>query len=205
MNLSDKLKKAIQEAPKREWKLRPEILLCPNIPQPMHGVAPREILGRQWWDDTRKEAYKSTNYHCIACGVHKTLAKLRQWLEGHELYEINYRKGRMTYLETVPLCHCCHSYIHDGRLQMLLEAGKIHHSKFVTIIQHGDAVLYGAGLKKLTANERVELERNRQLSGKNPEWGDWRLVLNGKLYPPKHRDIHHLTAAMEDSNRRTEK
>jgi len=72
------------------WKLRPEVLLCPNVPKPMHGLAPRVVLGSAWWDETRQRAYRSTNYHCIACGVSRERAKYHQWMEGHELYSINY-------------------------------------------------------------------------------------------------------------------
>jgi hypothetical protein len=120
-----------------QWTERPEVLLCPNIPRPMHGVAPRVILGSKWWNQTRQAAYRSTNYHCLACGVPKSRARWKQWLEGHELYKVNHTKGKMIYLETVPLCFSCHNYIHDGRMSGLLEKGQISHGRFTAIIQHG--------------------------------------------------------------------
>ena len=141
----------------------------------MHGMAPRGVLGRPWWDEIRQKAYRSTSYHCVACGVHKYKAKFRQHLEGHELYEIDYLLGRMEYVETVPLCHCCHNYIHDGRLAALLDAGEITHGKYATIIQHGDRILYAAGLQK------------EVYIGEMAEWGEWRLVVNDKEYQPKFK------------------
>lgn len=160
------------------WEREPKILLSPNIPKPMHGMAPRVVLGRVWWDKTRKEAYKSTAYHCKTCGVHKFKAKGRKWLEGHELYEVDYLLGRMYYLKTVPLCHYCHNYIHSGRLAAMLEAGDIHQSKFVAIIQHGDRVLTRAGLAGKIREE---------YSGPEADWEDWRLVVEGKEYLPKFK------------------
>lgn len=168
------------------WRRRPEILLCPNVPKPMHGVAPREILGGRWWDETRQAAYRSTAFHCVACGVAKFLARFHRWLEGHELYEIDYLKGRMTYLETVSPCHLCHNYIHSGRLQALLDKGEINQAKYAAVIQHGDAVLAAAGLVKPP-----------QYDGPIAGWSRWRLVLNGKLYPPKYKTMQDWEQAFD--------
>lgn len=179
-----------QEGPegmKALWRRRPEILLCPNIPQPLHGIAPRVILGSKWWDATRKAAYRSTRYHCIACGVHKYRAKYHQWLEGHELYLTDYRKGRLTYLETVPLCHFCHNFIHDGRLMMLLRNGEIHHAKYAAILQHGRKVLDEAGLRKESRKQREEAIMEMIQNGEMAPWEEWRLVLFGKEYLPRRK------------------
>lgn len=155
----------------RKWSLRPEVLLSVNIPKPMHGTAPRAVLGQSWWDKERKAAYKSTDFHCVACGVAKHKARNRQWLEGHELYEVDYVKGTMKYLETIPLCHFCHNFIHSGRMKALLDSGKLHQAKYAAIVQHGDRVLAAAGLKRLTPYE-----------GSFAGWSSWRLVIGRKKY-----------------------
>jgi len=169
---------------KIEWELQPEILQSLQIPKPMHGLAPRVVLGTSWWNKTRKAAYASTDYHCAACGVAKHLAKSRQWLEGHELYKIDYRKGQMVYVETVPLCTYCHHFVHPGRLQWLLETGRIHQSKYVGIITHGNRVLNQAGLKRLP-----------DYTGPCAAWEKWRLVVNGKRYKPVYKSLEHWIAA----------
>lgn len=172
----------------RRWKLRPEILLCPNIPKPMHGLAPRVVLGQSWWNKTRRAAYESTNFRCQACGVHMYRARGPKWLEGHELYETDYRAGRLTYLETVPLCNYCHSYIHDGRLTWLLESGQLGAGKFAVIMQHGNRVLSGANLVRPSRAQR-EADLLRLIkSGDLAAWSDWRLVLFGAEYPPLYEN-----------------
>lgn len=157
----------------KRWKRQPEILLGPPIPLPMHGMAPRIVLGPKWWNKTRKAAYASTGWHCLACGVHKSDAPKR-WLEAHERYEVDYLLGRMTYLETVPLCHHCHNYCHPGRMRAMVDNNEMTHAKYALVIQHGDAVLKAARMKK------PETPR-----GPFAEAEDWRLVIDGVEYARK--------------------
>ena len=185
MSLTDKLKRGVASGFPKDMKPDPSILLHQNIPKPLHGVAPRTVLGLNWWNRERLACYKSTNFHCLACGVHKSRAKLRQWVEAHEQYEIDYARGIAKYVGAVPLCHCCHNFIHDGRLQALLEQGKIHHSKFVSIIQHGEEVLARAGLTRPTHAEREAVVDQLAINGKVAEWSSWRLQIGRKRFPPK--------------------
>ena len=176
MNFALDLKQALANKPEVVWKLRPEVLLLPQIPKPMHGLAPRVVLGTKWWDETRQACYKSTDYHCVACGVHKTQARGPKWLEAHERYRTDYKVCRLYYLEAVPLCHFCHNYIHQGRLQALLEKHQITQHKFVQIMQHGERVLVKAGLLR-PEHQEIDLA----------QWSKWRLVLFGKMYKPKFK------------------
>jgi len=174
-SLSDRLKRlGARDESQRSWKLRPEILLCPNVPKPLHGVAPRIVLGSTWWNKERRAAYASTDFHCTACGVSKYRALFRHWLEGHEIYRIDYALGRATYLETVPLCHACHNFIHDGRLGALLERGECTQSKYDATLRHGQNVLDSAGLARLG-----------YYAGPMAAWQDWRLVIGEAEYPPR--------------------
>lgn len=173
-DLANKLRAALNQAPPpKKWKRRPEILCLPNIPPPMYGLAPRVVLGQKWWDETRQEAYRSTDFHCIACGVHQYSARFHQWMEGHEVYDTDYLLGRLTYVETVPLCHSCHCFIHDGRLKWQLGLKEITATKYLMIMNHGRRVLKQAGIVKPPL-----------YSGPVAEWEDWRLVVFDKEYKP---------------------
>ncbi len=185
MTLSKKIKDAAKR--RRELTLRPELLLLRNIPAPMHGVNPRTILGSKWWNVERQKAYKSTGYRCLACGVTKQQAKGPKWLEGHEDYAIDYSLGTLTFLEVVPLCHYCHCYIHDGRLNAMLEQGKVTHQKYAAVIQHGDMVLAVAKLYRPIYAKRSEVVQDLLLQGRLAPWKDWRMVIGDKEYKPKFK------------------
>jgi len=96
--------------------LAPEILCHPNVPKPLHTIAPRTIMGNGWWNRIRLEVYKRYDYHCAACGVHKTRAMRFKRLEAHEFYEVDYHTGTVTVKSLEPLCNYCHMFIHSGRL-----------------------------------------------------------------------------------------
>lgn len=187
------LKSLPQEA---VWQPDPTLLLHPNIPKPLHGVAPRVVLGANWWAREKRLVYKSTNYHCQACGVFKSDALLRQWLEAHEIYDIDYRLGRATYVKAVPLCHCCHNYIHDGRLQALLKQGLVSHYKYSVIMRHGDRVLSNAGLSKERHDVREAKIAQMDVCGSVAAWSEWRMVVDGVEYPPKFPSFESWFIAM---------
>ncbi len=138
----------------------------------MHLVNPRTIMGQAWWDKQRKIAYASTDYHCAACEIHKSSALFHQWLEGHEIYEMDYPLGRMIFKEIVPLCHACHNYIHCGRMQALVDQGKMSEKKMQDIKDRGDRLLAMADLEHPEPPARIA------------KWSRWRLVFNGRTYPP---------------------
>jgi hypothetical protein len=142
------------------------------------------ILGQGWWNATRREAYRSTNFRCQACGVHKDRAKRHQWLEGHELYFTDYARGRAEYLSTVPLCHYCHCFIHDGRLIALVGKGELALGSYKAIINHGTKVLREVGIQKHLWHERDALLQAKIRAGEVAAWADWRLILFGKKYKP---------------------
>ena len=68
MTLAKRLKQLnvkIQAGP--SYKLRPELLLHPNIPKVLHGVAPRVVLGAKWWDAERRACYERAELKGDTC------------------------------------------------------------------------------------------------------------------------------------------
>ena len=101
----------------------------------------------------------------------------------------------MTYLHAVPLCHFCHAFIHDGRLQWLLETGRLNYAKYASIIQHGDAVLAAAGLERPTRIERERYIHGLAINGLLAKWSDWRMVIDGIEFLPLYNSVEEYNEA----------
>lgn len=175
------------------WK---HLLLHPNIPKPLHGLNPRTLLGQDWWDVERQKAYQKNNYHCWACGVAKSEAKFHHWLEAHECYEIDYEEGIAEMKMISALCHACHNYIHNGRLQELLNSNEIEINKYNEIMIHGSFLVAEIYFESSFPKELKFLERTlaslKKLKNREiglAEWKEWRLVLNGISYEPIHKSV----------------
>lgn len=152
-------------------KPRPELLLHPNVPKPLHGMSPRELLGKEWWDKVRQEVYKQAEYRCQACDTPKVWAKYHKWLEAHEVYKYDYTIGRARMVEIVALCHSCHSFIHSGYLRVRLDRGLIDPKQFQEIVAAGNRLT--KNLPKPTVPTEIA------------EWSKWHIVIGDRIFPTK--------------------
>lgn len=182
---------------------RPELLASPNIPKPLHGVNPRTILGKTWWDYERQICYAKHNYCCYACGVPKQNADFFQHLEAHEDYDINWENGRVELKEIVALCHTCHNFIHNGRLYHIYNEGQVSKDRVLHILERGFDICerhniqpyFGAylTLNLMNGQELEEALKNAQKKGwfptKEASWDKWHLVVEGKEYYSPFKDI----------------
>jgi len=183
---------------------RPELLASPNIPKPLHGVNPRTILGKTWWDYERQTAYAKHDYRCWACGVPKQNADYYQWLEAHEDYNINYEIGKIELKEIVALCHSCHSFIHNGRLYTIYKEGQVDKDRVMHILEHGFDICqrnnvkpyYGAYVTwfMICGMDVDDAIKKAKLYGWFPtieaSWDKWHLVIEGKEYYSPFKDLN---------------
>lgn len=176
--------------------LKPEILCHPHIPKPLHGISPRTINGQEWWNKIRQEVYKSTDYHCVACGVYKLNAKKYKWLEAHEFWDIDYTTGICKIKSIEPLCHYCHNFIHSGRLSVIVGKEKTK-QEVIDILEHGFRILSKNELKafyftielaKQLGARTFNVKSYKPNVNENLKWTDFRLVYEGKEYFPEFRN-----------------
>jgi len=163
------------------FELRPEILNCPRTPIPLHGQVPREILGRKWWDETRKKSYLEAGFMCQACGIPKDSEFIlwKNQLHAHEVYDIDYKECRIELKEVVALCESCHYFIHDGRTSSLFDHGIYTEEECFLIFNRGLQVLGHEKNRNELDNEEYYIKT----------WGKWHLFLNGKKYYSKYKNI----------------
>jgi hypothetical protein len=146
-----------------------EILTQTILPYSIHGVNPRVIMGESAWRKIVAEKQKEANHHCKSCGEYVAHVP-GDYLECHEIYDIDSVKREFKLGGFVCLCKKCHQYIHQGRLRMLVAEGAITEKYYNEIITRGNKLLSDKGLKK---NDFSPEEI------KNPHWY---LLYEGKRY-----------------------
>lgn len=194
VGLNNKEEKPVEK--KLDFQLKPDILSHPNIPKPLHGIAPRTIKGVTWWNKTRKEVYAKTDDHCVACGVHKSDAKARKWMEAHEYWDIDYDKGTAEVSSIEPLCHYCHNFIHSGRLTAIVGKEKSE-DEVKNILEHGFTILANNKLQCFPVTMELAEQLGVDTKGvtaypmpeSTVEWGDWKVIFEGKEYKSKFKNI----------------
>lgn len=167
--------------------VRPKLLLHRPLPRPLHGMAPRLVFGKEWWDEKRTKAAQKNRFCCWACGVHKEKAEEHTWLEGHEVYDIDFKKGRAVFIEVVSLCHYCHCFIHLGRLQNEVQRGFSPYSKVLAVEGHGLDTL---AKHKVIPKQKARLNKEQALRNFARDismvpWARWRLVIDNVEYVPE--------------------
>lgn len=190
----------------------PSILNHPNIPKPLHGVAPRAVHKvRGWWVNERRQALAAAGEYCAACGVHHSMLAYGKYkLEVHEQYHIDYQRGRTEYVGSVAICKACHTFIHCGRLYAMYMKGEITPAYFEKIMTSGLHTLKNAGLKpswnqaliwmlylgysEITAYPKLK-ERGIEVpdSGR-VMWDDWRMCVTD----PATGEIHEYAPVMTE-------
>ena len=205
--------------------MRP-LVAMPNIPKPLHLMNPRNLLGARTWNCMRKAAYASANDTCEICGDRPEELRRRH---GHEVYDIDYKAGTVTFKRVFCICSLCQlGGIHTGRaLTLFKKDNPLYPKEFLlegaehafSIIDsynkdHPDADLraYATYLDYLKQDELREpmeklIEKYNikfyQEDKKNlAPWGEWKLIIGKKEYPTPYKDEQEWEKAMEQQSKK---
>lgn len=92
------------------------LLGMPNIPKPLHGLAPRTIMGDYEWGKIRKQCYEDAGDVCEICGQKLGSKRGEPMMHAaHELYHYDYAERKATFDRPICICPICHNFIHSGR------------------------------------------------------------------------------------------
>lgn len=226
MSVASKLLKEFDVKYVTEWKppegddLRP-LIAMPNIPKPLHGVAPRTVLDRRTWDHMRKFAYTKANDTCEICGYKPDNLRQRH---GHEVYEIDYKKGIAKFVRVFCVCSLDHlGCIHTGRAITLYKQGNPLYPRefllagvekaFKTIYEYNqdhpeaDLRAYATFLDylkvpDLEASVRIlihkyDMKFYMEDPKKRAKWDEWKLIIGNEEYPTPYKSEKEWKKAME--------
>lgn len=156
--------------------MRPEILTHPNIPKPLHGIAPRTVFGQEWWDIERRKCYENAGQKCEACGISRQDAWPDRWLEAHEEYYFH-GTGEVEFMNLVCLCPACHKFIHSGLRSIHVSQGKLSWEMNVRIEEHGMRIIEDNLLTE-------EYEARHCWINELLAWSDFKMIIEDKEYGP---------------------
>jgi hypothetical protein len=139
---------------RRGLRLQPEILTQPPIPESLHGINPRSILGPSWWETQKEIANKKNDFCCWTCGVSRSKT-LNGYLESHEIYHFDFDRKTLSFERVSALCGDCHNFVHPIRLLFLFQKGEISSRKFRNILRRGLKILSDNELKPFPITKAV--------------------------------------------------
>ena len=102
---------------KTEWIVPEEndarVLTMPNIPKPLHTVAPRNYMGQVEWNKKRRRCYYEANYTDEIMGTDLGKGKC----QAHELYDFYFTTKTEVFRRLICLSELTHQRgIHTGRM-----------------------------------------------------------------------------------------
>lgn len=132
-----------------------KILAQPILPYSLHGVNPRTIMGNAAWNKMKIAKRSEANHHCQICDRYVPHVK-GDWLECHEVYEIDEENLEFRLIDIVAICNTCHGYVHLGLTGLLYSQGKITEERYWEIIEHGDKLMRS----QLLTKQEIDINAN---------------------------------------------
>lgn len=200
------------------------IIAMPNVPAPLHGVAPRTVLGDSTWTHMRKRCYYDAGYKSQISG---------EWLDGsssdarchaHELYSYDYTKGTAFFERAVCISPLEHNFIHSGRMLTMYKKGNPLMPKkyLLKIVENGFRIInewnkanpdkrqlraYATladyaktpGIAKEVREliDKYDIKFYKEDVDYTARWSNWKLKIGDKEYPTPYKDRKEWADAME--------
>lgn len=199
-----------------KWEPREDngtpLLVMPNVPLPLHLLAPRTIMGSYEWGKIRKQCYEDAGDICEICGI-KLGSKLGEpnMHQAHELYTYDYKTYTAEFIRPIVICPRCHNFTHSGRaLTCYLNHEPLWDKTYMLgLAEHGFGLVHNWNklhpddeplrvyetyldwlkepslhddLLDLIRHYEIEFYGAKNRSDWENAWGKWKLIYNGTEY-----------------------
>lgn len=205
--------------------LRP-LIAMPNIPKPLHGQAPRTLLGVSTWNHIRKRCYALADNTCEICGDKPENLRHRH---AHEVYDIDYEKGTAKFIRAFCICALDHlGCIHTGRaITLFKDKNPLYPREFLldgaekafkTISEYNkdnpgaDLRAYTTFLDYLRVPEleqpmrelikKYDVKFYMEDPKKTAKWGQWKLLIGDREYPTPYKNEKTWRQAMVEAGKK---
>lgn len=208
------------------------LLTMPNVPHPLHGLAPRTIMGSAAWKAYREQVYAEHDDVCEICGQ-KLCGKLKgdyPLHHAHEVYDIDYEAKTCTFIRACCICPACHTgFIHSGRAitmyknhmplwskEVLLDGAehgfelvhkwnKLHPDSQLKVFQTIEEWLKEPSLKEelQALIDQYEIQfYHVPDTDTKKDWGKWKLIYDDTEYYSPYQSKEEWKAMMDKNNHR---
>lgn len=204
------------------------IITMPNVPAPLHGCAPRTLLGNSTWDHMRKYCYYNANYKSQISGEDLDGTTNDKRCNAHELYSYDYAHGKAYFERAVCISPLEHNFIHSGRMLTMYKRGNPLMSKnyLLKVVENGFKTIHDWNKahpkkKQLRAYatlvdyaytdgiedeireliDKYDIKFYKESDAKLARWKDWTLKIGNKEYPTPYETPEDWEKAMAEKDK----
>lgn len=204
------------------------IIAMPNVPAPLHGQAPRTLLGKSTWDHMRKFCYYNANYKSQISGEDLDGTTNDKKCNAHELYSYDYVHGKAYFERAVCISPVEHNFIHSGRMLTMYKKGNPLMPKkyLLKVVENGFRIIHDwnkAHPKKrplrvyatiadyalvpslreemLELIDKYDIKFYKEDDKMTAGWGEWSLHIGNKDYESPYATQKEWEEAMSNNDK----
>lgn len=204
------------------------IIAMPNVPAPLHGCAPRTILGSSTWTHMRKKCYFDADYKSQITGKPLDGQDSDAKCQAHELYSYDYTAGTAYFERAVCISPMEHNFIHSGRMLTMYKKGNplMPKNYLLKVVENGFKIIYEwnkahpkrrplrvyatladyattPGIEEEICEliDKYEIKFYKEDSQYMADWSKWKLRIGKNDYPTPYKNREEWAAAMEENDK----
>ena len=204
------------------------IITMPNVPAPLHGVAPRTILGNSTWTHMRKKCYFDADYKSQISGIDLDGSTSDLKCNAHELYSYDYIRGKAYFERAVCISPVEHNFIHSGRMLTMYKKKNplMPKSYLLKIVENGFKIIHdwneahpdqrplrayatladyatapGISEEICELIDKYDIKFYKEDPQYAAKWSEWSIKIGNKEHPTPYKDREEWATAMAENDK----